>query len=359
MMNKPKLDTKKIIIGALIITLSALVIMIAYEANIYLKANEKNDSILKAENKLTKIGLTLGTLKEDRWIKDSGLLRAKAAEYGVDLIVLNANNNDNDQIEQVKYLLKQEIDVLMIVPTDYKAAAEAVSLAKAKGVPVISYDRLVQNANVDLYISFDNFKVGQIMAQTVVDEQVQDLLIINGAKSDNNTNMIKQGYDSILKPYIESGEINLIEEYWATNWLKEEAFRYTEETLKSDVKPDAIISGNDSLAEAAFEALSEYRLSGEVILVGQDADLTACQRIVEGTQLMTVYKPIDDLVTIAIEMAIKLANGEKIETKATMNDGIYDIKCLFLEPVAVDKSNIDETIIKDGFHLKSDVYRKQ
>ena len=107
MMNKPKLDTKKIIIGALIITLLALVIMIAYETNIYLKANEKNDSILKAENKLTKIGLTLGTLKEDRWIKDSGLLRAKAAEYGVDLIVLNANNNDNDQIEQVKYLLKQ------------------------------------------------------------------------------------------------------------------------------------------------------------------------------------------------------------------------------------------------------------
>ena len=107
-MKKLNLDTRKLILGLLFIALFSLIAMIAYEANIYLKANEKNDSILKAENKLTKIGLTLGTLKEDRWIKDSGLLRAKAAEYGVDLIVLNANNNDNDQIEQVKYLLKQE-----------------------------------------------------------------------------------------------------------------------------------------------------------------------------------------------------------------------------------------------------------
>ncbi len=354
-----KPSVRKNIIAVLLFTLSALLVMIAYEANIYMKSDKENTTKIVPIEQPIKIGLTLGTLKEDRWIKDSELLQAKAAEYNVELIVLNANNDDNDQIDQVKYLIKQDIDVLMIVPTDFKTAAEAVTLAKNKSIPIISYDRLVQNADVDLYISFDNFKVGQLMAQRLVeDEDIENILIINGAKTDYNTSLIKEGYDSILTPYIEQGRIEIIEEYWADNWLKEKAFDYTEAILKDGYNIDAILSGNDSLAEGAFEALSEYRLSGIVGLVGQDADLTACQRIVEGNQLMTVYKPINELVTVAIEMGIKLAKKEKIITQTTMNDGTYEVKCVFLDPIAVDKQNIDSTIIKDGFHLKADIYRQ-
>lgn len=354
-----KLNMKKSIIIVLLLTLSSLLIMIAYEANIYIKAEKNDITAITPTEKPIKIGFSLGTLKEDRWIKDSELLQAKAAKYGVELIVLNANNDDKDQIDQVKYLIKQDIDVLMIVPTDFKSAAQAVTLAKDKMIPIISYDRLVQNANVDLYISFDNFMVGQLMAQRLVeDENITNLLIINGALSDNNTSLIKQGYDSILNPYIKQGRIDIIEEYWADNWLKEKAFEYTETLLKEGFDIDAILAGNDSLAEGAFEALSEYRLSGDVGLVGQDADLTACQRIVEGNQLMTVYKPIDELVNVAIQMGIKLAKGEKIETNTTIYDGSFDVKCIFLNPIPVDKSNIDDTIVKDGFHLKTDIYRQ-
>lgn len=354
---KPNL--RKSLIIVLLLILLSLFVMIAYQTNIYLKSEKDTKSTVLPSEKLIKIGLTLGTLKEDRWIKDSELLQAKAAEYNVELIILNANNDDKDQIDQVKYLINQDIDVLMIVPTDFKISAEAVALAKNKSIPVISYDRLVQNADVDLYISFDNFKVGQLMAQKLVEkENIENILIINGAKSDYNTSLIKEGYDSILSPYIEQGRIKIIEEYWADNWLKEKAFDYTESILKDGYDIDAILAGNDSLAEGIFEALSEYRLSGKVGLVGQDADLTACQRIVEGNQLMTVYKPINELVSVAIEMCIKLAKGEEIVTDNTINDGTYDVKCFFLSPIPVDISNMDNTIIKDGFHLKSDIYRQ-
>jgi len=309
-------------------------------------------------DKKIKIGFSLGTLKEERWIKDRDILMAKARELGADIIVQNANNDDQDQLKQVEYLLEQDIDVLIIVPNDLNKAANAVEMAKKQGVPVISYDRLVLKANVDLYITFDNVMVGQLMAERIVDTMgTGNLLIINGAKSDNNTNMIKQGYDSVLQPLVKEGKINVVDEEWAADWLKEYAFKVVDEALQKKTKINAVIAGNDSLAEGAIEALSEHRLSGKVTVIGQDADLTACQRIVEGTQLMTIYKPIDKLAEATVQMAVKLVKNEPIMVDKTINDGLYNVRYYVLDPIAVDKENIDDTIIRDGFHPKDEVYR--
>ncbi|MDD4681545.1 MAG: substrate-binding domain-containing protein, partial [Clostridia bacterium] len=228
------------------------------------------------------------------------------------------------------------------------------------GVPVISYDRLIMNSNVDLYITFDNEKVGELMARRIAKTmKTGNLFIINGAKTDNNTKMIKQGYDKILNSLVEDGEINIIGEEWADNWLKEYAFKVVDDTLQKKIKINAIIAGNDSLAEGAIEALSEYRLTRDVMVIGQDADLAACQRIVEGTQLMTIYKPIEKLAEAAVEMAIRLVKGEELNVNNYINDGKFNVKYYVLNPIAVDKENIDETIIRDGFHLKDEVYRNQ
>jgi len=308
--------------------------------------------------KKVKIGFSLGTLKEERWIKDRDILMAKARELGADIIVQNANNDDQDQLKQVRYLLDQGINVLIIVPNDLNKAANAVEMAKKQGVPVISYDRLVLNANVDLYITFDNVKVGELMARRIVDNIGKgNLLIINGAKTDNNTKMIKQGYDKVLKPLEAKGKINIIGEEWAANWLKEYAFKVVDDALQKKTKINAVIAGNDSLAEGAIEALSEHRLTSDVTVIGQDADLTACQRIVEGTQLMTIYKPIEKLAEATVEMAIKLVRAEPLNVNEYINDGVFNVKYYVLDPIAVDKDNIDETIIRDGFHLKDEVYR--
>lgn len=351
---------KKSAIFFLSVTLVFILIMISLELITLMNQDKLEASKTDNEKDVIRIGLSLGTLKEDRWIKDSELLQAKAEEYGVEVIVLNANNDDQDQLNQVEYLIEQDIDVLLIVPNDYNKATEAVKMAKSKSIPVISYDRLVLNANVDLYISFDNFKVGELLAQKVVDTPgVQNVLIINGAKTDYNTHMIKEGYDKVLDPLFKSGELTLLSENWTNNWIKEFAFNYTETAIRSGTQIDAILAANDSLAEAVVEALSEYRLSGEVTVVGQDADLTACQRIVEGTQAMTIYKPIEQLVDSALQMAIKLANKEPLGIENTINDGQYDVDYLVLDPIPVDINNIDETIIQDGFHLREEIYRNK
>lgn len=350
---------KAAIVLLLTIILGVLVINVIKDLKKSETRANNNNMQNTSEKKKIKIGFSLGTLKEERWIKDRDILMAKARENDAEIIVQNANNDDQDQLKQVKYLLGQGIDVLIIVPNDYNKSAEAVDLAKRQGVSVISYDRLVRNTNVDLYISFDNVKVGQMMASSLLDNMQQgNVLIINGAKNDNNTTMIKEGYDEILKPYVTRGKINIVGEEWAPNWLKEYAFNVVDKAVQKGIKINAIIAGNDSLAEGAIEALSEHRLTDNVTVIGQDADLGACQRIVEGTQYMTIYKPIEKLAESTVDMAKKLVERKPLNTNKTIFNGKADIPYYVLEPTAVRKDNIDRTIIRDGFHLKDDVYRK-
>jgi len=262
------------------------------------------------------------------------------------------------KLKQVKYLLDQKIDVLILVANDMEKAATAVQMAQKNDVRVISYDRLVTRSNVDLYISFDSVEVGKLMARSLMEKVPEgNYLIINGAKTDNNTGMIKQGYESVLGESIKIGRIKIIAEEWAPNWMSEYAFKVTDEILQSGKRIDAVLAGNDSLAGGVIEALSEHRMAGEIPVVGQDADIAGCQRIVEGTQLMTVYKPLDKLAEKTAQMAIQLARKEKLDIKQTIYDGKFYVPCYVLEPVAVNKSNIDETVIKDGFHSTRDVYR--
>jgi D-xylose transport system substrate-binding protein len=312
----------------------------------------------KEQNSPIRIGFSLGTLKEERWLRDRDIVMAKVQEMGGEIIVLNANNNDRDQLEQVRYLLQQNIDVLIIVPNDLHKAAAAVDLAKKQGVKVISYDRLVFNADVDLYISFDNEKVGEFMAGAVLQKVPRgNILIVNGATSDHNTEQIKAGYDRVLLDSINTGQIRIVDEQWSPNWMKEYAFSVTDQLLLKNVHIDAIICGNDSLAEGAIEALSQHRMAGQVFVVGQDADLAACQRVVEGIQLMTVYKPIEKLADAAARAAVQLARGEEPRPiSREIYNGLHDVPFYVLEPIAVYKENMDSTIIKDRFHLADEVY---
>lgn len=246
-----------------------------------------------------------------------------------------------------------------MVPNDHGKAVAAVELAKKQGVKVISYDRLVLNSNVDLYISFDNIMVGRLMGEYVLNNVDNgNLLIINGATSDYNTKLIKEGYDEVLAEKIAEGSIHLITEEWASNWMKEYAFKVMDDLLQYGESIDAVIAGNDGLADGVIEALSQYRRAGETVVVGQDADLAACQRVVEGTQLMTVYKPIEKLATATARMAMQLAKGEELyNIRDRIYDGTYEIPYYSLEPIAVYKENINDTIIQDGFHRIDEVYR--
>lgn len=305
------------------------------------------------------IGFSMATLKEDRWLRDRDIFSAKAKQENMDVIVSNANNDADMQCRQVQDMINKGIDVLVIVPQDDKKSIACVQLAKKAGIPVISYDRLVLNANVNAYISFDNVNVGQLQAEELLKKVPQGgYLILNGAKSDNNSVMFNQGYMGKLKPAIDSGKIQIIAQTWVPNWIRESACSFVREQLKQNTgKIKAILAANDSLAYGAIDALSEARLSKKVIVVGHDGDLPACQRIVDGTQDMTVYKPIDKLVDKTIETCKALAQKQNISYSQTINDGSYNVPYLMIDVIPVTKYNIDDTIIKDGFQTREDVYR--
>jgi D-xylose transport system substrate-binding protein len=306
-----------------------------------------------------RIGLSMDTLKEERWQRDRDLFVKRAEELGAEVLVQAANSDDKVQTQQAENLLTQGVDVLVVIPHNGEVAASIVESAKRQNVPVIAYDRLIRNSQLDLYISFDAVKVGQMQGQYLVERAPKgNYVLIGGAPTDNNAVLLRQGQMSVLKPAIDRGDIKIIAEQWARDWLASEALKHTENALtqaKNDVA--AVLVSNDGTAGGVIQALEEQKLAGKVLVSGQDADLAALQRIVGGTQSMTIYKPIDKLARRAAEAAVALAKREKVEAPSAVNNGKIDVPSILLDPIAVDKNNLVETVIKDGYQKLEDVYR--
>jgi len=307
------------------------------------------------------IGMSLDTLKEARWDADSKMFTANVTAQGATVKVLSANGDDNQQIKDVESLLTGGAKVLVIVPHDGVTMARAVEMAHKAGVPVISYDRLIRNSDVDLYISFDNEHVGELQGKFIADRikagKKLRLLRIYGAPTDNNAKQFKQGQDNVLNPLIKRGLIQVVREDWAEDWKPENAKRITNAAITTTGGFDAVLASNDGTAGGAIQALSEAGLAGKVIVTGQDAELTACQRIVRGTQSMTIYKPIKTLSARAATAAVSLAKGKAIVATKTTNNGKIDVPSILEDVFVVTKENMEETVVKDDFHSKKDVFR--
>jgi D-xylose transport system substrate-binding protein len=183
-------------------------------------------------------------------------------------------------------------------------------------------------------------------------------ILIGGAPTDNNAKMFRAGQMRVLQPLIDRGDIKIVADQWARDWLAEEALKHTENALtmnKNEVA--AVVASNDGTAGGVVQALNTQNLSGKVFVSGQDADLAALQRIVEGTQTMTVYKPVSILANRAAEAAVALAKKQKVEAAGKVNNGKIDVPSILLEPISVDKSNLDATVIKDGYQKREEVYK--
>jgi D-xylose transport system substrate-binding protein len=306
-----------------------------------------------------RIGFSMDSLQLERWQRDRDIFVEKAKELGATVLVQSADGNDATQVQQSENLLTEGVDVLVVVPHNGEIAASIVHSAKRQHVPVLSYDRLIRNSDVDFYISFDNVRVGELEAKYLLDRAPKgNYILIGGSPTDNNARLLRQGQMSILEPAIDRGDIKIVADQWSKDWLPSEALTHTENALTqnhNDVV--AVVASNDSTAGGVVEALEEQKLAGKVLVSGQDADLAACQRIVEGTQSMTVYKPIEPLASRAAEIAVELARHLTVESNGTVNNGFKNVPSYLLEPLAVDKSNLAQTVIRDGFLREQDVYR--
>ncbi|MCG1023322.1 sugar ABC transporter substrate-binding protein [Sutcliffiella horikoshii] len=305
-----------------------------------------------------KIGFSMDTLEEERWLRDRDLFKTAVENLGAEVEILAANGDDALQVLQAETLISQGVDLLVVVPHNAEAAATIVKKAHLAGIKVLSYDRLIKNADIDLYVSFDNERVGELQAESITKLVPKGKYVyIGGADTDNNAHLFKKGVFNVLQPFIDNGDITVVYDQWTKNWLPSNAYANMQEALKANGgKIDAVIAANDATAGMAIQVLMEAGIAGDVPVAGQDAELAAAQRIVEGTQTMTVYKPIPTLAEEAARLAVAMARGEYIDTERKVNNGKVEVSSVLLSPIAVNKENIDETVIADGFHLEEDVY---
>lgn len=302
-----------------------------------------------------KIGMAIDDLRLERWQKDRDIFVKKAESLGADVFVQSANGSEETQMSQVENMINRGVDVLVIIPYNGKVLSNVIAEAKREGIKVIAYDRMINNADIDFYISFDNEKVGALQAQSLVDKVPEgNYFLMGGSPVDNNARLFRAGQMRVLKPYIDSGKIKIVGDQWVDAWLPENALKIMENALTANNnKIDAVVASNDATAGGAIQALQAQGLDGKVAISGQDADLAGIKRILAGTQTMTVYKPITELANTAADIAVALGNDKTPASNATLNNGLKDVPSRLLTPIAVDKSNIDSTVIKDGFHQKS------
>jgi D-xylose transport system substrate-binding protein len=306
------------------------------------------------------IGFSMDTLKEERWQRDRDLVVAKCEQLGARVLVQAANGNDALQNSQAENLLTRGVDVLLVAPHNGKTAAVIVEAAHKAGVPVIAYDRLINDSDLDLYVSFDNVRVGELQAEYLVKRRPKGhYVLIGGAPTDNNALLFRRGQMNVLKPLVDKGEITIVADQWAKDWQAIEALKIMENALtRNDNQVDAVVASNDGVAGGAVQALEEQKLAGKVLVSGQDAELSACRRVLAGTQSMTVYKPIHLLASKAAEVAVLMAKKQPLPAATrTVNNGRKDVPSILLDPVTVDAESMARTVVADGYQKLEDVYK--
>lgn len=306
-----------------------------------------------------KIGFSIEATYGERWQTDLDEFQSRAQQLGAQTITRSADGNDDLQFKQVKELLDSGIDALVLLPHDSVKAIRIVEEAHARHVPVISYDRLIPSPQVDLYIGFDLYSVGVLQAQCLTDRAPKgNYILLGGSPLDPNSKVVRAGQMKVLQPLIDSGEVKILADIWVPEWSPAQAYVLVTQALHNLKAPlTAILASNDGIAGGAIQALEDNNQSGKVLVTGQDADLAAVVRLFDGTQLMTVYKPLAGEARTAAEAAVTLARHANVESSTTVPNAAYTTKAILLTPILVTRQNAVDTVLKDGFQKIESVKR--
>ena len=315
------------------------------------------------------IALLLPETKTTRYeAQDRPLFEAKVKALCSDcrIIYSNADQKADQQQNQADAALTNGAKVLVLDPVDSASAASIVSKAKAQNIPVISYDRLITGADIDYYISFDNVQVGKLQAQSLTEKLKQDgksgsIVMINGAPTDNNAKLFKQGAHSVL----DGSGFKVGKEYDTPDWSPDQAQNEMEQAITALGKTGfvGVYAANDGTAGGAIAAMKGAGIQpSSRPVTGQDAELAAVQRVLDGEQYMTVYKAIKPEAEQAAELAVNLVNGDRAAAdalaKEKVNNDQKDVPSIILTPIAVTKANAKETVgkmVADGFLKANDI----
>ncbi|WP_225737517.1 D-xylose ABC transporter substrate-binding protein [Dyella acidiphila] len=303
------------------------------------------------------IGFSIDDLRLERWAHDRDYFVAAANRLGAKVYVQSADASEERQVAQLENLIARQVDVLVIVPFNSKVLSNVVAEARRNGIKVVSYDRLILNADVDAYITFDNERVGELQAQGVLNLAPKgNYFLLGGSPTDNNAKIIRDGQMKVLQPAVASGAVKIVGQQWTPDWDASKALRIVEDALTANANHvQGVVASNDATAGGAIQALAAQKLAGKVPVSGQDADLAAVRRVLDGTQAMTVYKPIRQLATRAAELSVQLVRDQAPAYDTTLNNGSKPVNSILLSPILLTRQNVD-VVIKDGFYTHAQVY---
>lgn len=307
-----------------------------------------------------RIGFLIHTTESARWQMDLSYVQERAKQIGATVILKDAGGDENMQLKQAGELLEEGVDALIVVAANQNTAAGIVREAHNYNVPVIGYDRLIKNSDLDYLVSFEYDKVGQLMIDYATQRKPEgNYIVVWGDASDANAIFVKDGNLKALDPFIKSGKINLAYKTYVDGWSKTNAKHKLNEVLDFyNDKVDAIIVSNDPMAIGAYEALAEHGYRpGEVIITGQDATLAFVHSMLKGEMTMSVYKPIKDLAYGAVDLVVDLVKQKKAEGfDRTVNNGKKDVPAKLFSPMVVDKSNFEKVLIESGVFSREEVF---
>ena len=323
---------------------------------------EKKEEAAQSEKKGKIAVLLPDSASSDRWETDDRKFFDEAfKKAGVDYDIQNAEGDAQQQQTQAEQAITNGATVLLLVNLDSGSGARIVSNAKAQDVKVIDYDRLTLDADSDYYVSFDNEAVGKLQGEGLVNclqdaKGTPNVAVLNGSPTDNNAKLFKNGYDSVINKMFDSGDWKEVGDESVPDWDNQQALTIFEQILeKNDNKVDGVLAANDGLGQAAISALRSRDIEG-VPVTGQDATTEGVQNVLAGDQCMTVYKAIKKEADAAAQLAVQLAKGETPTTATAKTDnGKKEVPSVLLEPVAVTKENVADTVIKDGFRTKEEI----
>ncbi|MDR0551533.1 MAG: substrate-binding domain-containing protein [Spirochaetaceae bacterium] len=304
----------------------------------------------KSDGKLL-IGISLPTQREERWVLDRAAFEKAAAAAGIEIALQIADNDAARQQSQCENLIAQGIDILVLAPHDGDAAKNIVDIAHDAGIPVVSYDRLVFNANVDLYVTFDQLYIGFLMGDYMAKHLDKgNIVFLTGDPGDNTCVYLRQGAMNAIQPKIDSGDYKIVLEQECRDWQPSEALKHVENALTANNNNiQGVIAPNDGTAGGVIQALATQGLAGKVVVTGQDSETDAVKRIIEGTQSMTVFFDVRDMAAAAFDAAVKIARKQDPGANGKENDGTYEVAVLQFPAKQVTKDNYKELLVDSGY----------
>jgi len=326
---------RSVLLGVLILSCASL--LCAQAPNVKQPAKER-----------IRIGWSILGLGLERWQIDRDAFLQRAAALGAEVMVVDAGGDLEKWVPQTKEVLASGIQVLVVVGGDPKTSAEMVAAAKARNVKFIGYEAPVTGGE-DLNILGDTRMIGRLQVSSLTDRAPTGNYVVLDGPVDQSSGFHDAQLEA-LQPFLKDGRIKLVADLNVPLWSASEAYVVMTRVLESSHdKITAVVATNDSIASGAVQALEEHGLAGNVLVSGQDADLTAIVRVLTGTQTMTLYKPIVPQAQAAAEAAVSLARGEPVKTNGEFLLGSQRLPAIYFYPVVVTKQNVKETVIKDGF----------